>query len=442
MWQPLIWRLDIRYCYIDKKKDKFFIFSEFENETWKRNLLTPGETEKCFFFRFVIACATCIALGLCGLSFFADVQTLRRAQWRYGLISVKGGVSVGPTTMSPDDDHEGVVLARRTVTSLKMLKKRITVRTGLLAHRPARPRRPLTKAVCRALINRIREASGAAALVFAVGLVAPDQSTSLSVRHPIAANCYPIQLSRIISIRSSNRGSASGTARRLFPPAPSQRDAILVSSTGVWLTSSKSSMKMDPTTAISRRLMYGSLELDPSTERYYNPSTPAVYSIITMSHIDKSWRSRRGVVTTTVYSARCLSARFTCILSRLLLILFITTWQQNERKTSYYAFWTFPLALPPFSDDTIEFKLDRPTSSTTAPTVFFFRQVVLHVLQTERKRKQHPLKAIGAIILCLEESIPSLGARQVTFVAATAHSFFFLLLLLFTYPDGQSPLTW
>ena len=186
-----------------------------------------------FFFRFVIACATCIALGLCGLSFFADVQTLRRAQWRYGLISVKGGVSVGPTTMSPDDDHEGVVLARRTVTSLKMLKKRITVRTGLLAHRPARPRRPLTKAVCRALINRIREASGAAALVFAVGLVAPDQSTSLSVRHPIAANCYPIQLSRIISIRSSNRGSASGTARRLFPPAPSQRDAILVSSTGV-----------------------------------------------------------------------------------------------------------------------------------------------------------------------------------------------------------------
>ena len=71
------------------------------------------------------------------------------------------------------------------------------------------------------------------------------------------------------------------------------------------------------------------------------------------------------------------------------------------------------------------------TSSTTAPTVFFFRQVVLHVLQTERKRKQHPLKEIGAIILCLEESIPSLGARQVTFVAATAHSFFFSSVVVY-----------
>ena len=42
---------------------------------------------------------------------------------------------------------------------------------------------------------------------------------------------------------------------------------------------------------------------------------------------------------------------------RLLLILFIT-WQQNERKTRWYTFWTFSIALPPFSDDTIEFKLD------------------------------------------------------------------------------------
>lgn len=165
--------------------------------------------------------------------------------------------------------------------------------------RPARRQHRSPKLVCPARISRIKEAWKVVALYSVVGSDGLVRLTSLLVRHRIAVNCYQIQSP---SIRSSIRSasflpdSASDTVRLHFQLFLIHPDAILVSSTKVWLMSSNWLVKM--ATAIrSTSRTFGSLGPVQSTERYIilNVCVPHLsitfYRVVVNMYTHCQWRS-------------------------------------------------------------------------------------------------------------------------------------------------------
>ena len=107
---------------------------------------------------------------------------------------------------------------------------------------------------------------------------------------------------------------------------------------------------------------------------------------------------------------------------RLLLILFIT-WQQNERKTRWYTFWTFSIALPPFSDDTIEFKLDIVYHR--AHRFFFFAKLFCTSFRQKEKENNILSRRLEPLFSALKSQFPLWGLVKLPLWRRLRIRFFF-----------------